>query len=74
MAMTPWDVLARRTAITLEDRQRGAGIVEEVARLMASEQAWSAGQQQSLTQAYRDAMREQIAAERGSQSTLQLLQ
>jgi glycerol-3-phosphate dehydrogenase len=66
MAMTPDDVLARRTSITLEDRQRGAGIVEEVARLMAQEQAWSEGQQQTLTQAYRDAMQEQIAAEQRS--------
>ncbi|MBV9231564.1 MAG: FAD-dependent oxidoreductase, partial [Chloroflexi bacterium] len=64
MAMTPSDVLARRTSITLEDRQRGAGIVEEVARMMASEQDWSAGQQQSLTQAFRDAMQEQVAAEK----------
>ena len=37
MAMTPYDVLARRTSITLEDRQRGLGIVEEVAALMATE-------------------------------------
>ena len=37
MAMTPYDVLARRTSITLEDRQRGLGIVDEVAALMAKE-------------------------------------
>src|SRR5260370_16950138 len=38
MALTPYDVLARRTSITLEDYQRGLGIVEEVAALMAQEQ------------------------------------
>src|SRR6266516_4558679 len=37
MAVTPYDVLARRTSITLEDRQRGLGVVDEVAALMAKE-------------------------------------
>jgi glycerol-3-phosphate dehydrogenase len=64
MAMTPYDVLARRTSITLEDRQRGLGIVDEVAALMAKEHSWSAEQQLSLAEAYRSAIGEQIAAEK----------
>ncbi|GAC1380821.1 MAG: glycerol-3-phosphate dehydrogenase [Ktedonobacteraceae bacterium] len=64
MAMTPYDVLARRTSITLEDRQRGLGIVDEVAALMANEQNWSVQQQQSMAAAYRTAIQEQIVAEK----------
>jgi len=63
MAMTPYDVLARRTSITLLDRQRGLGIVDEVAALMAKEHNWPPEQQQALVDAYRDAMRQQMAAE-----------
>jgi glycerol-3-phosphate dehydrogenase len=64
MAMTPYDVLERRTSITLEDRQRGLGVVDEVAALMAKEHSWSAEQQLSMVEAYRSAIGEQIAAER----------
>jgi len=64
MAMTPYDVLGRRTSITLEDRQRGLGIVDEVAGLMAKELSWSAEQQLSMVDAYRSAIEEQIAAEK----------
>ncbi len=64
MAMTPYDVLARRTSITLEDRQRGLGIVDEVATLMAKELQWSPEQQQSKVAAFRSAMEAQIAAEK----------
>lgn len=53
MAQTPEDVLARRTAITLEDRLRGCGVVEEVASIMARELAWSPEQQQALVDDYR---------------------
>ncbi len=63
MAMTPYDVLARRTSITLLDRQRGLGIVDEVAKLMAQEHQWSPEQQQAMIDAYRDAMQQQMAAE-----------
>jgi glycerol-3-phosphate dehydrogenase len=63
MAMTPYDVLARRTSITLEDRQRGLGIVDEVADLMAQERQWSPEQQQSLVNAYRTSMEQQMVAE-----------
>lgn len=62
--MTPYDVLGRRTSITLEDRQRGLGIVDEVAGLMAKELSWSAEQQLSMVDAYRSAIEEQIAAEK----------
>src|SRR5437763_909928 len=64
MAMTPYDVLERRTSITLEDRQRGLGVVDEVAALMAKEHSWSAEQQLSMVETYRSAIGEQIAAER----------
>jgi glycerol-3-phosphate dehydrogenase len=63
MAMTPYDVLARRTSITLEDRQRGLGVVDEVAALMAKEHNWSSEQKQALVEVYRDAMQLQITAE-----------
>ena len=65
MAMTPYDVLARRTSITLEDRQRGLGIVEQVAACMAPELGWSSTQQATLVADYRAAIQEQIAAESG---------
>ena len=64
MAMTPYDVLGRRTSITLEDRLRGLGVLDEVAGLMAKEYSWSAEQQQSMVDAYRNAIEEQIAAEK----------
>jgi glycerol-3-phosphate dehydrogenase len=64
MAMTPYDVLARRTSITLEDRRRGLGVVDEVAALMAKEHQWSPDQQQSLIDAFRSAIEAQIAAEK----------
>jgi glycerol-3-phosphate dehydrogenase len=63
MAMTPYDVLARRTSITLEDRQRGLDIVDEVADLMAQERQWSPEQQQALVNAYRTSLEQQITAE-----------
>lgn len=65
MAMTPYDVLARRTSITLEDRHRGLGVVDEVAALMAKEHGWSPEQQQSMMDAYRTAMERQEASEKG---------
>ncbi|MFL5628887.1 MAG: glycerol-3-phosphate dehydrogenase/oxidase [Ktedonobacteraceae bacterium] len=64
MAMTPYDVLARRTSITLVDRQRGLGIVDQVAALMAKELQWSFEHQQALVSKYRDTIQEQIAAEK----------
>src|SRR6266446_8523412 len=64
MAMTPHDVLARRTSITLVDRQRGLGVVDTVATLMAQEHGWSPEQQQAMIDAFRSAMQQQIAAEK----------
>jgi glycerol-3-phosphate dehydrogenase len=63
MAMTPYDVLARRTSITLEDRQRGLGILDEVAALMAQELHWSPEQQRALIHTYRSSIEDQMAAE-----------
>jgi glycerol-3-phosphate dehydrogenase len=60
MALTPTDVLARRTSIMLEDRQQGKGIVDEVAGLMASELHWSPEQQQQLIQSYRNLVEGQL--------------
>lgn len=64
MAMTPYDVLARRTSIILEDRQRGLGAAEHVADLMARELHWSPEQRARLVEAYRSAVQGQIEAER----------
>jgi len=64
MAMTPYDVLARRTSIMLEDRQRGIGAVDDVASLMANELNWSPEQQQSMSDAFRSTMQKQLAAEK----------
>ena len=64
MAVTPYDVLARRTSITLEDRQRGLGVVDEVAALMAKELQWTPEQQKSLVDAFCREMDRQIAAEK----------
>ena len=63
MAMTPYDILARRTSIMLVDRQRGLEVLDEVAALMAKELNWTPEQQQSLTDAYRTAIEEQLASE-----------
>lgn len=52
MAMTPTDVLARRTSIMLEDRLQGRGVIEEVAELMAHELHWSPEREQQLIQNY----------------------
>jgi glycerol-3-phosphate dehydrogenase len=64
MAMTPDDVLARRTRITIEDRHRGLGILDNVVGLMAKELGWSPEQQQLMSDAFRSAMQQQIAAEK----------
>lgn len=69
LAMTPYDVLARRTSITLEDRQRGQGIVEQVASLMAQELGWSSTQQQAQASAYRSAIERQMSDEKTSSPT-----
>jgi glycerol-3-phosphate dehydrogenase len=63
MAMTPYDVLARRTSITLEDYRRGLGVVEEVAALMAKELSWPSEQQRTMIEEFRAAIGEELAAE-----------
>lgn len=70
MAMTPYDFLARRTSITLVDRQRGLGIVDEVAALMAKEHGWSFEQQQAMADAYRTDIQSQIDAEKVQLATM----
>jgi glycerol-3-phosphate dehydrogenase len=60
MAMTPDDVLARRTSIILEDRDQGMGILDEVAALMAQELGWSPEQQKAVIDAYRIALQQQM--------------
>jgi glycerol-3-phosphate dehydrogenase len=66
MAMTPYDVLARRTSITLVDRQRGLGALDDVVTLMTREYGWSPEQQQSMSIDFRTAMQQQMAAEKVS--------
>src|SRR5438552_3823293 len=63
MAMTPYDVLARRTSIMLEDRQRGLGALEDVVLLMANEHNWSPEQQQLMSDTFRSAVLQQLAVE-----------
>jgi len=63
MAMTPYDVLARRTSLTLEDHQRGLGVLDEVAALMAKEHLWTPEQECAMVDDFRDAMQQLIAAE-----------
>jgi glycerol-3-phosphate dehydrogenase len=62
MAMTPADVLARRTAIALEDRRRGLDSLETVIALMAREHGWSPAQQAELARGYRAEIMQQLAA------------
>ncbi len=52
MALHLSDILARRMPIDLEDRDRGAGVVDEVARLMAAELGWSPSVVSAEIQAY----------------------
>ncbi|HLW00327.1 MAG TPA: glycerol-3-phosphate dehydrogenase/oxidase [Ktedonobacterales bacterium] len=63
MAMTPYDVLARRTSITLEDYYRGMNVVGTVAGLMAKELGWSSERQQALIGEFQAAIGEELAAE-----------
>ncbi|GCE19998.1 glycerol-3-phosphate dehydrogenase/oxidase [Dictyobacter kobayashii] len=64
MAMKPSDILARRTSIVLEDRERGQGVVDEVTRLMAQEFHWPSTEQQALMQTYRSNIQNQVLAEK----------
>ncbi len=63
MAMRLEDTLARRMRIELEDRDRGAGIVDEVAQLMAAELDWSPATISAETEGYTRAVRRSLAEE-----------
>jgi glycerol-3-phosphate dehydrogenase len=71
MALTPADVLSQRTSITLEDRQRGLGILDEVAAIMSQELSWSADTRSQLINEYRTEIEAQLATEKGLQPTHQ---
>lgn len=64
MAMTPYDVLARRTSLILEDRRRGLGVVNLVGDLMAHELGWSPEQRERLVAEYCQIVQRQIESER----------
>jgi glycerol-3-phosphate dehydrogenase len=66
MAMTPDDVLARRTSIALEDHQRGAGALETVLDLMAKELHWLPEQRAAQWQAYQDRVEQQMPVQQTS--------
>jgi glycerol-3-phosphate dehydrogenase len=64
-------VLSQRTSITLEDRQRGLGILDEVAAIMSQELSWSADTRSQLINEYRTEIEAQLATEKGLQPTHQ---
>ena len=70
MAMTPLDVLARRTSITLEDRDQGLEAVEDVAELMAGELGWSSEQQREMSEAFRAQIERQRTARKAQLQTI----
>jgi glycerol-3-phosphate dehydrogenase len=63
MAMTPADILSRRTSIVLEDHQRGLGIVDTIAEMMAKELNWTPTTRDRLVRAYREKVEGQMLAE-----------
>lgn len=63
MALTLEDVLARRTRIILEDRDRGARIAAEVASLMSRELGWDATRMRTEEEQYVALVRHQLALE-----------
>jgi glycerol-3-phosphate dehydrogenase len=66
MAMTPDDILARRTSIVLEDHQRGIGALDTVLDLMAKELHWSLEQRTTQLQAYRVRVEQQMPVQQTS--------
>jgi glycerol-3-phosphate dehydrogenase len=76
MALTLTDVLARRTRITLEDRDRGTTIAPAVAAIMAAELGWSEDRVRGEVENYRQAIREEIveeglaASDRGGEASM----
>jgi glycerol-3-phosphate dehydrogenase len=63
MAMRLDDALARRMRIELEDRQRGAGVVEQVSSLMAGELGWSSATTNAEIEEYTRAVQRSLADE-----------
>ncbi|HEY7976475.1 MAG TPA: glycerol-3-phosphate dehydrogenase/oxidase, partial [Ktedonobacterales bacterium] len=63
MAMRLDDALARRMRIELEDRDRGAGVVEQVAGLMAGELGWSPATVSAEIEQYTRAVRRSLVDE-----------
>ena len=63
MAMTLDDVLARRTRISLEDRDRGSGVANEIATLMAGELGWTQDQIQTEVELHTQQVHHQYAVE-----------
>lgn len=63
MALTLDDVLARRTRITLLDRDRGASAAPEVARAMAGALGWTDAEVVAAVDTYRSQVQRQLVAE-----------
>ncbi|HEX8995586.1 MAG TPA: glycerol-3-phosphate dehydrogenase/oxidase [Ktedonobacterales bacterium] len=63
MAMRLDDALARRMRIELEDRDRGAGVVTEVANLMAGALGWSPATTTAQIESYTHAVRQSLVDE-----------
>lgn len=63
MALRLDDALARRMRIDLEDRERGAGVVTEVANLMAGELGWSPSTVSAEIEGYTSAVQRSLADE-----------
>ncbi|WP_161975319.1 glycerol-3-phosphate dehydrogenase/oxidase [Tengunoibacter tsumagoiensis] len=64
MAMTPYDFMARRTSIILEDWHQGTTFVDDVVALMAKEHGWSPSEQNAQAQSYLAVVHGQELAER----------
>ena len=63
MVLSLDDILARRTRITLEDRDRGAAAAPEVARVMAGALGWTDDQVAAAVDTYRSQVQRQLVAE-----------
>jgi glycerol-3-phosphate dehydrogenase len=57
------DVLSRRTRIAIETSDRGFGVAEEVASLMAKELGWDESDVEREILAYREVLKAELAAE-----------
>jgi glycerol-3-phosphate dehydrogenase len=66
MAMTPDDILARRTSIALEDRQRGMEALGTILDLMAKELHWSSEQRTAQVRIYQDRVAQHMPVQQTS--------